>query len=785
MAYIDALDLHNADRCLLVKIVPKTITGGSPSYNLYISERQIDSAPAWAPGDSGSTRYAGVIDAWGEFGYVTGAVPTEFRISDGSILCRNDKPFGPYGTWAELLVTYELHGAQIWIGQLLTEIVNGAETNVTAMLFKGVITSLGDMGRRTVELYFADLMATTPIIPEEIVTRVDFSDAPDASIGKPIPIILGDFEEAAGLYGMNAEDVQDAGYSNMVGLPGVITHERLDTSNRGPDFRLCAHHCDNIDADAGVMLLEPEPTVPGRVHPDDWTSYSVTPYTEIQTDWPMRVLLPVLPKDYTSPWGCINVMNLVDGDLGTVGSFSGIDLARLESNSATNMGAIAKLEVRAWVKSGGSGTLTLQLFQGGSGYDTLTNHVLSGSEEIVSHECFATGTTPWPSDGWNLADWKIDASSSTGDSFDVRQVWWVVTYYPNRRPDGPTRKIPHQYGDYTVYTTVPAKAEPWSETEKNSVLLGYVSGKVDDGSGTYTGTPSSLIANGADQIFYLAGEHAGLGASGVELGSAIGNRGNARADIGTYHVLSTYIPDRQQAGRYIQRMCQECRAIPIWNTDGKWGIVVIDGDPTVTYRASHLAYDFVPDRDFYPDTFRTWRTPLEELVSSVAIDFDYSNAMQTFRKTAFITPDGTDNGFGTDDDSARELLAGYAEGRFGSGREFRLQAYDVRNQGVAKALRNFYFDNLWRPRTWIEFQTGLNVTDMNVGHIIRFGVETIQGMRVPNPDASNENWDDYLWYVSEVTRLEQDGDVSRYLVRAFEAIIPDDDADWIAAADDT
>jgi hypothetical protein len=358
----------------------------------------------------------------------------------------------------------------------------------------------------------------------------------------------------------------------------------------------------------------------------------------------------------------------------------------------------------------------------------------------------------------------------------------VVTYQANRRPNGPVEVIEHP-GLFNRPTIRPIKQAPWSS--RSTVVLAPCTGAVDDASGTYTGVSNGLLDHAADQIFWLVGEHTNLDATELNMGSTLGSQGQAKAELGTYHKLSVFIHTREQVGQYLQRMLQESRAIPIWNTEGKWGIVVISRDPTVDYRASHNAYDFEPDRDFYPDTFKTWRTPLEELVSSVVIDFDYSPTLRTFRKSAFINPDESDNGFGTDDDSARVTLAGYAESRFGSGREYRLQAFGVRNQGVAKSLRNFYFDNLWRPRTWLEFQTGLNVTDLSVGNVIRFGVETVQGMRVPNPDAAEEHWDDYLWYISEVTRLEQEGDVSRHLVRAFEAIVPDTPADWVAAADDS
>lgn len=230
--------------------------------------------------------------------------------------------------------------------------------------------------------------------------------------------------------------------------------------------------------------------------------------------------------------------------------------------------------------------------------------------------------------------------------------------------------------------------------------------------------------------------------------------------------------------------------MPIWNAGGKLGMVAIKSDPANNYRSTSDVFNWEPGLHFYQDTFHCWRTPIDQLATRVFVEFDYCHATGKFRKTAFVTPDETDNGFGEDliDASHLKGLAGDAEDYFGPGREFRLRAYDVRNQGVAKALMFFYADNLRWPRVWFEFECGVHACDLSVGNVMHFGVELINGMKVPttqNTYTSAENWDDFYWYVAGVTRLEQEGDVSRYLVRGFEAFIPHNSWEWVAAADDT
>ncbi len=800
MAFSDVIDSPNADRCLLAVIEPKhkVIGGVTAGSKLYVSERYIN-CPTFVPGDGGSYYFNGIVDSWGEFGYVADASLT-LMVSDGSVLLRNDRPFGEYGSFSTMLTEYELQGANIWIGQMLTEIVARFVTYRTALIFSGVISELGDITKDTVELQFTDHTAKTPIIPFSEVTRIDFPDAPEESIGTPVPIIMGDFSEDASPYtGMNPEDMQDAGCGNLAGVPIVLTDKNLDVFDEGPDYRISDHLIKELDADAGAMLLEPEEEIPGRIHPDDWVLVNSS-YAGIETDWPMRIMLPVIPDGRGTPYTTgLNHMLACDNDLSTyvaLGNDPGYaGWCALVPRNVSQLGKIQQVQVCAWVFDG-SGTVYLGIAKGGNYYGTTpyTPVALTGNEQICRHT--VTLTNGWPADEWNFDDYQLWFQLPV-DTYvaKIREMWLLVTYVPNRTQrekkggGNPNRHLwggSHDRG-FRKGTGPPPNKDLWWPTH-NPKVLAYSKGIKDDASGTYTGTANALIENGADMAHYVADEHLKLSSSEVESGTGSGNFSTARTDLGTYHKLAMAIDNKMDSGSQYELLCRECRAIPTWNASGKLGMVAIKSDPANNYRSASDVFDWIPDEHFYADTFHCWRTPIDQLASSVFVEFDYCHATGKFRKTTFITSDGTDNGFGTDDDSNRETLAEDAEDFFGVGREFRLRAYDVRKQGVAKSLRNFYADNLRWPRVWFEFQCGVHACDLSVGNVMHFGVELINGMKVPtrcNTYTGYEHWDDFYWYVAGVTRLEQEGDVSRYLVRGFEAFITSYPSSWVAAADDT
>lgn len=796
MAFSDVIDKTNTDQCLLAVIEPKHQSGGSiiAGSKIYVSERHI-TCPTFVPGDGGSRYFVGIVDAWGEFGYVTEAFP-ELMVSDGSLLLRNDKAFGEYGSFSDLFNLYELQGGNIWVGQMLVEIVAGSTQRRTALIFSGVISEVGDITKDTVELVFTDHTAQTTIVPFSEVARVDFDDAPEESIGIPIPIVMGDFSEySGGPY--NARNLQEVGLGNLAGVPAVMTARHLDSYSIGPDYRISDHLIKELDADAGVMLLEPEEDTPGRIHPDDWALVNSS-YAGLEMDWPMRVMFPVRPERRGTIWTTgVNHMLACDGDLDT---YVVIDpdpgwtgWSSLVLRSVSRLGAIREVEVCVWVKTGtGFGRVGLQRVSDGIYWGLYTDVTFTGGDQILRHTVTLT-PDGWPSDEWDFENYQVTLQLTSDTHYaEIREMWLLVTYEPNRTQREKKRYVrfgkPGGISIPSVYHEPPLNKELWWPTH-NPQLLTYSKGIKDDGSGTYTGTPDALIENGADMAHYFAVNYMEQAAGHIESGSAIGNFDDARTELGSYHKLAMFVNEKMSANEQYELLCQECHAIPTWNSDGKLGMVPIVERPVSNYRSTGNVFDWMPDEHFMKDTFHCWRSPVDQIATRVFIEFDYCYATGRFRKTAFATPEATDNGFGEDQIGASHLkgLAEDAEDFFGLRGEFRLRAYDVRSQGVAKALMYFYADNLRWPRVWFEFECGVHACDLSVGNVMHFGVPLINGMKVPtrcNTYSGYDYWNQFQWYVAGVTRLEQVGDVSRYLVRGFEAVWPHNDYEWTAAAED-
>ena len=800
MAFSDVIDKTNTDQCLLAVIEPKHWLAGDIALGskIYVSERHI-TCLTFVPGDSGNKYFIGIVDSWGEFGYVGEAFP-ELMVSDGSVLLRNDKPFGEYGSFSDLLNLYELQGGNIWVGQMLVEIVAGSIQRRTQLVFSGVISEVGDITRDTIELQFTDHTAETAIVPFGEVTRLDFSDAPEEAIGTPIPIVMGDFSEYSG-GSFNPVNLQEVGLGNLAGVPTVMTARHLDSFAVGPEYRISDHLIKELDTDAGVTLLEPEEDVPGLVHPDDWALVNSS-YAGLEMVWPMRVKIPVRPERVGTTFTTgVNHMLACDGDLDT---YVVIDpdpgwtgWSTLVLRAMPQLGAITEVVVCAWVKTGtGFVRLGLEKVATSAYHGLYTDVTFTGSDQICRH----TVNLPagWPSGEWSFENYQASFQLTQDTHYaEIREMWLLVTYVPNRTQR--ERKPPRQVTGRTLWHTrpkgfrgsggPPTDKDLWWPTH-NPVVLAYAKGEPDDGSGTYTGTPNALIENGADMAHYFVANYMKRPTNQIESGTGIGNFGNARTELGSYHKLAMFIDKKMPSREQYELLCLECHAMPTWNSDGKLGMVPIVERPTNNYRSTVDVFDWMPDEHFLKDSFHCWRSPVDQIATRVFIEFDYCHGTGKFRKTAFATPDATDNGFGDDQIGAGHLkyLADASEKFFGPGREFRLRAYDVRKQGVAKALMYFYADNLRCPRVWFEFECGVHACDLSVGNVMHFGVPLINGMKVPtrcNTYSGYDYWNQFQWYVAGVKRLEDEGDVSRYLVRGFEAVWPQNSDQWTAAADDT
>jgi len=454
--------------------------------------------------------------------------------------------------------------------------------------------------------------------------------------------------------------------------------------------------------------------------------------------------------------------------------------------------------VAAWLRAGGTGSVELSLWKNGTYYgdnwSTIT--AITGNEQVAYHAPYAVGG--WTADEWNFDPYTLTVElNSSSYNVDVRALVLLVEYVPGRKVISPTRPSRVLWGERPKggFGGAPGANRTRDDRERwekpNPGIFTFPVGHNDD-TGEYTGTEpvgNTVIEFGADIVHHFLDTYSSLTADDLETGSGIGNFADARAELGSYHKLRLFVGEQTSMEETLTRICRQCRAIPIQNNTGKHGVVVISKAPAYNYTVDGSTFSFSADEHIIKGTFRCGRTPVEGLANKVYIDFDYSHETREFRKTTFITRSNSDNGFGTRDENGsgnREHLASQCYERIGADQEFRLQCPEIYKQGVAKAIRNYWFDTLIHTRMWVSFETHHHACTLSVGHVVGFSdIETIFGVTPPSPYELTNNWDDFKFYVESTTRVQSSDSIPRYRIQLIKAIIPGTASDWVAAADDT
>jgi hypothetical protein len=102
-------------------------------------------------------------------------------------------------------------------------------------------------------------------------------------------------------------------------------------------------------------------------------------------------------------------------------------------------------------------------------------------------------------------------------------------------------------------------------------IVGLMNGVRDDGSGTYTGTPSALIQNGADVLHWLERAPIAMGLDAALVDTAA--LATLRGQLANWFDLAGVVNDEQDAMIWLQRVARCCRAAVFENHDGKLSVV--------------------------------------------------------------------------------------------------------------------------------------------------------------------------------------------------------------------
>ena len=791
MAFTDVIDRKNVESVLVLKLEMRTRLG-NPGTTFYFGDRYME-----ATVDGANRVISGVVKDWGGFGYQADFASFESVVSDCSLVLSVQDEVQPYSVNVlDRFQFQEVIGARLTIFQL----AKWAGTWESRQVWRGMVREPVAVTSDGISLSAVDLTPMQGQTPNVVIAKVNFPNAPEATIGQSIPIVYGDFLEFEPA-SPHEGTAQQFGMGTFRGIPSICVDDGRDSIYKVGKFRAMCHGAKAVSPNTGVAFHSPGHRDRTAVDDSDWTLTNTagapgTGYVEAELDWPLRFnYVPAFPVGIATGNQATNPQRAWDRTyLTTVAMSTGVGETEILAGTIPAVSPAGQLTdnwVLLWVYScTPDNKIDFGLWNPTTSSWVSVQTGVGTSAETV----YAKLVLSPPNAIWDLSEYEIRAKLNASASCVIRALVLNHRYAPANSP------VPYRYKprlppvkttgglDYG-YDVAQYKRRVMAEGSELSDIqvMTYASGLQDDGSGTYTGTANALVEHAADQMHHVLGELSDLASTDIAGSSDHGSFTAARTALGTYHKLAAAVLETEPINQLLHRLAFQARSVPIWNADGKRGIITLTPEPSANYR-SGSTFPFYADEHFDAKSFKFGRTSLERVVNQVYVDFDFDYGANEFRKTTFVTESDSDNGFGTRDQSTgREFYAGYSQGRFQVVRNFRMKAYDVVNQGVAKQLRNWIFDWWFRAKLWIEFETYLNASDLSIGHVIQLGDEVINGLTPTAPDDLYYTWDDFTWWTTDVWRVAGTGTTPRYRIRALEAVpclegVGSDD--WVATADD-
>ena len=788
MAFTDVIDRKNVESVLVVKVELRTVYG-NPGSTHYFGDRYME-----ATVDGANRVISGVVKDWGGFGYQADFANFESVVSDCSLVLSVQDVIQGFTVDQNVLQrfqTQEVIGARLTIFQL----ARWAGTWESRQVWKGIVREPSIVTSDGVSLSAVDLTPMQGQTPNVVISKVAFPNAPEASISQSVPIVYGDH------YGCAPPSKE--GYAQMFGMnprgaiPAVCIDDSKNATYKAGKYLAMCHGAKGYEATIGASLQLSGHRDRTSVVNTNWTMTN-TPGApgvgklQIELNWPMTgCYVGAMPMGIATGNQASNPENAWDRNYGTTVSMttgSGENKWLCGTIPAVTLGGyIWTMSVKLWLIS----CVPDDKIDFGLWNPTTSSWVdVQQGIGTATEEGF-TKTVLFGNETWDASAYELRVKLLENATCTIRGIRLIFNYSPSTSPIPyrffhPPRAVKTfgglDYGYDVAHYKRRILAQRTVPTEVE--VMANARGLQDDGSGTYTGSANALIEHAADQIHHVIGELSDLASGDIAGSSDHGSFTQARTDLGSYHKLAPIILETQPINQMLHRLAFQSRSVPIWNVDGKRGIVALKPSPSANYR-SGSTFSFYADEHFDAKSFKFGRTPLERVVNQVYVDFDFDYGTNEFRKTTFVTESNSDNGFGTRDESTgREAAAARSQGRFQTTRDFHMKAYDVVNQGVAKSLRNWIFDWWWRAKLWIEFETYLNASDLSVGHVIQLGDEVINGLTPTAPDDLYYTWDNFTWWVTHVERVAGTGTTPRYRIRALEAVGPVYTGDWTATADD-
>lgn len=739
-----AVDNPHVSPILLVKIAftsPSALT-------VYLCSRPFDTRNTF-DGDC----YAPIIKGWsaircGEIdpiSYVT-------RAGDMSLYVMNGIPVGGYASFTKMLYAYDWAFSTVTVMKVHEgALTAGDEENI----FVGRIEQPEGMTQAQVGIKISGIeLAYQEKWPYTIVNTTDYADADPDDIGKMLPQAWGSCKRVpfravdAGWITTLAQDITSSGtgntlFSDVTGLPSSGTiqigdeqitfgsksdaNKTLNISARGQNGTTAVTHdhgekTAEIQADFFYIMGHAVKAIDAVYIGDvlaataDYTAYTgqtgdqhgtygakacikftVLPILKKQTNLThtdtvsdtidvadttdftvTETSIEAAPTSATQISGTVtNKDHAIDGDEDTKADLAANTVLSIRWN-LSNLGTISKIYFHMYVDTDGD-DITLSSDDGTPDV-TPINYLDPANIRIAM--------TPTDGSDW---DFNLKFNSGAGEACHVYEIMAGVVYEPELTKSGGASKTGAATGTGTLS----------GNSVADTVIGGQVScdidGYQDDGSGTYTGTPSALIER-PDHIF-------------KHLIKGILSLADAQIDSTSYtasgtlygtnsFALAVCLTEPPQLLQLFAKMAFQCRSLQFWEAGVHHLKYLNPGESSVKTISGH-------------------RIDLNQLLLSYTMRTDIKNDLSAIYDKHW-------SGYGTDEiKSEREIVEATSSDSITKyGELLKEFIFDfITGSTMAQAILNWIKDLLYEPRLLSSLTGDPSLLELERGDVITLDVD--------------------------------------------------------------
>lgn len=590
-------------------------------------------------------------------------------------------PFMASGVVADTLATYQWQGATVTV-YLWNDVRTSAGAQVLAWadalcVFESARVDSYKLTDEGLELTLLQDQSWNNRVPDVVVDRISYPNAPDISQGRPVPIVYGDHRALpmrsphTATY-TNKQYQEDAG-AGLGAVPGLIVDPGLGAANVKVVY--AAHACaDLLSRSTGYSqfivgndVLSPLDTTgiteslgasESYITINDDTLiayYGVRPLEPRATyntaDNARRAADPFDETSYASidQAASKGVLELSLPSVASLGYIEAVDVYVCFSGDPANANTF---RVQPQIPGGAAGTaVTSTLGQA----QTATPVILSGT---------------WSSTYWNQS-WQFGGSTTgspwdircefTGGAANVARVYWAVLrvkYRPQRSlvtpayisggffagaPIPPTTQGVTGPADSYLLRAGRSTLRP-AQLELQGQFFANIKGYADDGSGTYTGTASALIERPCDIARHFLVTYGGVAGADIEtgasdFGSFVLARDLLRNAEPSDYKLAAWIGQKSSVQQVLREFAQQSLScIYLDRFTGQWLYHVWRRGPAVDY-------DLAFERTDVPDLFECGVLSDVGLAQGIRVRWGYDYFKNRTLFETFVNADASSQGY--------------------------------------------------------------------------------------------------------------------------------------------